>query len=67
MTFQIFFFFMMQSYFYLLDYMITDFKATGKCSLQLTRESFWPVQITWGLPKDSSYIEMINRGYMKDC
>ncbi len=52
----------MQSYFYVVDYMIADFKTTGKCELQLAKESFWPYQVAWGLPKGSHNTEGFSLG-----
>ena len=42
--------------------MIADFKATGKCELQLAKEAFWPYQLAWGLAKGSPNTETFSRG-----
>ncbi|XP_032795392.1 glutamate receptor 1-like [Daphnia magna] len=50
---------------YVADYMINDFKITGKCNFQVARESFWPIIVGFGLQKRSRYTEPINKGILE--
>ncbi|KAK4013130.1 hypothetical protein OUZ56_025370 [Daphnia magna] len=42
-----------------------DYKATGQCNLQLERENFMNLQISWALPKQSQHLKYLNHGIMK--
>ncbi|KAI9553612.1 hypothetical protein GHT06_021534 [Daphnia sinensis] len=42
-----------------------DYKATGQCNLQLKRESYIDLQISWALPKQSQRLKYLNHGIMK--
>ncbi|KAI9553543.1 hypothetical protein GHT06_021461 [Daphnia sinensis] len=53
------------AYVYVADYMINDFKLTGKCNFQVARESFWPIIVGFGLQKGSRYLEPINKGILE--
>ncbi len=47
---------------YLKDYVADDFKRTGKCNLQVARDGFITLSLTFALPKNSPYTNTINRG-----
>ena len=39
-----------------------DYVATGKCNFDILKKIYKELQLVWGVPKHSPYLEEINRG-----
>ena len=39
-----------------------DYRQTGKCNLELSKESFMQLQLNWAVQKNSPYLPFINKG-----
>lgn len=40
-----------------------DYRETGSCNLQLQRESYMDLEISWAVRKGSPYMKTLNIGY----
>ena len=39
-----------------------DYVATGKCNFDILKKIYMELQLVWGVPKHSPYLEEIHRG-----
>ena len=42
-----------------------DYLATGKCNFDSLNKIYLELQLRWGVPKHSPYVNDINRGYFQ--
>ena len=40
-----------------------DLNGTGKCNVDLSKESFMNLKIAWAMKKNNPFTDIINKGY----
>ena len=40
-----------------------DFRATGKCNVEMGKENFMELQVSWAIQKNSPYMDTLNKRF----